>query len=383
MIDFIKAIVNRHGGRIAGSPEERAAQKDVQDILAQFCDKVEWHDFEAKLKSKFQSLKLFCFTYLLALIVFYFNPLFGLILAGINGLIFLFYFVRYGKILNFLYKSYSSCNVVGTIEPLEEATSTIMVAGHIDSVYEFQWWYKLKNLGGYLTTLSGLLLTIQGLLLVLDYFVVRSGHPSVIWYICCALSPVLITMYAMHGKVKVDGALDNLTGVAMAIEMGKVFRGDNKLKHTRLRCMSFGSEETGLKGALAYVKDHKQELIDQNTTLINVDTITRKRNLTIVKGEINPGVFYPKDLVEKMESAFKNRDVDYKKINLPIGATDAAAFAFDKIPAVSIVGLETSRFDPTYHTREDKLENLDTEGINALRDILIDFIEEWDLNNVE
>lgn len=37
-------------------------------------------------------------------------------------------------------------------------------------------------------------------------------------------TPILIVYFDMHGDIVVDGALDNLTGVAMAVEMAKVFR---------------------------------------------------------------------------------------------------------------------------------------------------------------
>jgi acetylornithine deacetylase/succinyl-diaminopimelate desuccinylase-like protein len=383
MIEFISSIIAQFGGRVAGSQEERNAQLYFKSLLEPFCDSVEFHEFQAAISSKFHSLKAFCLVFVLALVVFQFNVLLATLLALFNSSLFILHFILSFEILDFLYKKKKSCNVIGTIEPEQEATSTLLIAGHMDSVYEFQWWYKLEKTGALLTGISGFLIAIQGIvfLIAAAFFLGFGRLPfvfQIIWGIQLLFTPALITFYAMHGKIKVDGAMDNLTGVALAYEMGKHFSSNHKLQHTRLKIISFGSEECGLRGSKNYVKDHIEELQSQKTHVINVDSIKNKALLTILEEELMARVIYDENMTATMEQAFQNCGVPFHKIKLAIGATDGAAFAAQEIPATSIIGMSTKEFEPTYHTRLDTIENVDPEGIETMKTILIRLIEDWD-----
>ena len=68
----------------------------------------------------------------------------------------------------------------------------------------------------------------------------------------------------MHGDNPVHGACDNLSGVSIAFDMLKHFadpneKGKSTLKNTRIKFVSFGSEETGLTGSTQYVKEKAEE----------------------------------------------------------------------------------------------------------------------------
>ncbi len=385
MIPFIKSVIEQFGGRIAGSQEEHDAQLFVQEEFAKYCDKVDWHEFEAAITGKFSSLKIFCITYLISNLLYGHNVVLGSILALINTILFIGYFVNGQNWLDFLFKKKKSWNVTGSIEPIENVQSTIIVAGHIDSVWEFQWWYKLKSIGGLLTTLAGILIVLQGLIFTVSLILSSFDHtlPKVFYVIKTVfliLTPVLITFFFIHGKHKVDGAIDNLTGVAMALEMAKNF-SKNKLKYTRLKVVSFGSEETGLRGSHEYVKEHLELLKQENALLLNIDTIKNLEDLTIVDRETNMLVKYPEDVIHRMEEAFSQNKVKPTRTALPIGATDGASFDRAGLPAISIIALTTKKFDPSYHTRLDTIEYLDPRGINKLKEILITFIENWDRAN--
>ena len=383
MISFIESVISQFGGRIAGSKEERDAQEFAKQTLASYCDEVEWHEFQAYLTSKFHALKGFCIVFVIGLILFKINVFVATIVALANSVLFFGHFVSYKGWLDYLYKKKGSVNVIGKIEPKGEVKSTLIISGHMDSVWEFQWWYKLGHIGGLLTTFSGALIALQGFIyLVASIFYLVNGSLPIafvwIWLAQIILTPILVTFYSMHGSKKVDGAIDNLSGVAIAVEMAKVFGGENRLNNTRLKLISFGSEETGLMGSLEYVKDHVAELKQENAAVINVDTIRNKELLSIVTAEVLPMIKYPREMVEKMEVAFEKANTKYKKVRLPIGATDGASFSNQNIPAVSIVGLTVDKFDPNYHTRRDCLENLEPEGIEALRQVIIEFIKDWD-----
>jgi len=376
MVDFIKDIISRFGGRYFGSQQEKDAQIYTASILKKYCDKVDVEEFQSPLEAHFQSLKIFCIVYIIVLIFFQIDVRIAAGLGLINSVLFLGHFVTYRHWLDFLYTKVPSWNVIGDIEPTETATSTIIVAGHIDSVKEFKWWYKLKHKGAVLSVIAGILITFLGIYAFIHLFITATWF-SYIWWLFLILTPTLIVFYDMHGEEVVHGALDNLTGVALAVEMAKIF-SEKKLKNTRLRLISFGSEEAALRGSTAYVQQYKQQLLQEKALLFNLDTIKDKEHLTIVSSEINTFVSYKKENVLMVENAFKATNTAYKKLPLGVGATDASAFHINGVPAVCVIGMQSEQLDPCYHTRLDCVENLNEDALEAMKLVLVNFIETWD-----
>ena len=385
MIQFITDIVKTFGGRPGGSDQEKAAQEFAAKTMESFCDTVKVEEFKSPLSAHFESLKIVSILYWLSLWILstYYEQriLLALGVSALGAIIFIGHFLTYRHVLDFLFPKETSWNVEGKIEPTGEVKSTLIVAGHMDSVYEFQWWYHFKTFGVALNTISGfayvLLPVYLAALWLYTYIAPPEGAIMYPYYFFIAISPALLSMFFMHGEDPVDGAIDNLTGVAIAVEMGKVFSKE-KLQHTRIKVVSFGSEEPALRGSFAYSKMHLDELKKENAVLINVDTIKEKSQLTIVDKEWNTLVKYPLDIVQKMEKAFKQADIPYKKKPLPIGASDGSAFMINGIPAICIIGMDSSHYDPSYHTRLDNLEHLNPDGLEALKIALVQFIKNWD-----
>ena len=207
----------------------------------------------------------------------------------------------------------------------------------------------------------------------------NSGWALVSWFILVVLSPSAVTLFDMHGKKLVDGAIDNLSGIAIASGVGRYFsKEDNRLDHIELRVLSFGSEEMGLKGSQAYAKKILSESKEKPVTVLNVDTIRSPGHFNIIKEEHNPFTFYDKELIAELERAFKKENVAYKVSSIGIGATDGTSFHRKGIPVLSMIGIDTKKPDPTYHTRLDTVENLDPEGLEQLKKVLCRFILDRD-----
>lgn len=379
MLTYIQDIITRFGGRYAGSEQEREAQYYTADILKQYCDNVTVEEFKSPLGAHFQSLKGFCLVYVLVLILFKVDIRVAAGLGLLNSILFLGHFVTYRHWLDFLFPKSSSWNVIGDIEPQQQATSTLIVAGHIDSVKEFKWWYKLKQTGAVLSVLAGFQISLLGIYALLAVFITSSWF-STIWWVFALSTPILIVFYDMHGENVVDGASDNLTGVAMAVEMAKVF-STNRLQHTRLRLISFGAEEPALRGSYEYGKKHKQQLLKENAFLFNVDTIKDIEHLTVASSELNTLAFFDKKHIALVEDAFKATNTAYKKLPLGVGASDASAFYILGLPCVSIIGMASESLDPAYHTRLDTIDCINPEAMEAMKKVLIHFIETWDKKN--
>lgn len=376
MITFIQDVIGKFGGRYFGSEQEKQAQLYTKEVLAQYCHTTELMPFDSALEAHFQSLKLFCAVFVLCLGLYWLSPAIAAVVALVNLVLFVGHFVTYRHWLDFLWPQKTSYNVIGTIEPLQEVRSTLIIAGHIDSVKEFKWWYRLKHTGAVLSVLAGILFPLLAIFLVVTVLV--PGEWSRIgWWIFVGLSPILIVYFDMHGMEVVHGANDNLTGVAMAVEMAKVFSGD-RLQYTRIRCISFGSEEAGLRGAFAYGKTYMQQLLDEKALLVNVDTIKDLEHLAIGTRETNTLATFDPSLIAQMERSFNAEGVAVKKLPIDVGASDASAFRILGLPALSIIGMRTDTLDHTYHTRHDNLEYLDGTAMEAMKRVLVHFVKEWD-----
>jgi hypothetical protein len=373
---FVRDIIQRFGGRYFGSPEEKNAQEYVKEVLAGFCDKTELTEFKSALESHFQSLKIFTVVYflILVLIKFGYNE-YAFILGVFNIVGFVSNFLTYRHWLDFLFPKVSSWNVTGDVEPLEEVKSTIIFSGHIDSVKEFKWWYKLKTLGIALTIISGFQFVLIGIYSGVVLFYPEFFLNNAFWWGFLITSPTLVAMFDMHGKDVVQGANDNLTGVAMSVEMAKYF-SENRLKNTRVRAISFGSEEAGLRGAFAYAKENRDQLLKENALVVNMDSIKDVEHLTIITAEVNTLCLLRKDLVIQIEKSFKAKNVGVKKLPLGVGATDASALHMAGIPVISLIGLSSETLDETYHTRLDNVDNLNGDAMELLKNVLVHFVEE-------
>ncbi len=51
------------------------------------------------------------------------------------------------------------------------------------------------------------------------------------------------------------------------------------------------------------------------------------------------------------------------------------------LPALSLIGMMSDKLDPCYHTRLDNVEHLDGAAMEAMKKVLIHFIENLDQQN--
>ncbi len=381
MKKLIEEIIDRFGGRAAGSDAETRAQEYINTVFAAFCDTTEIQQFEIRPKAKFGSLKYFVGFALLALALYWVSPFFAFIIGLLNSILYLGHFVTYQNWLDGLFRKATSRNVIGTIEPKEKVHSTIIISGHMDSAMEFKWWWKLKNPGVILTVVAGFIIAlIIPAFLTVGFFSATAEHGGylgawlpTIWIIILLISPTTITLADIHGDKPVPGAQDNLSGITIATAVGRHF-ATARLKRTRIKVISFGSEEIGLRGSEAYAKTYAAHLKQANTVCLNLDGVKDAEHLTIVTKEPMVLTKYSPALIIEMESAFKAVNTKYKKIALPIGATDGASLQRNGIPALTILGQRTDKVDPTYHTRLDVPQFVEEKALEDVATVLKQFI---------
>jgi acetylornithine deacetylase/succinyl-diaminopimelate desuccinylase-like protein len=376
---FIEDIIQKVGPRKAGSESEANAQRLLYEYLSGFCDTVEREEFECALGAKFGSLKIFCVLYAVSVCVSIFSYEAALVLGLLNAVLFFLHFNSYRHILDFLYPKKKSSNVIGTIEPAGEVKHTVIISGHIDSTPEFIWWYYLKNCGVRIMIVCGMTFVLSPF--VWMTLMILHQNTDVMWLrgvygFLFAVIPLSVVFFKIHGEIVVDGAQDNLSGISVAVYTGKALKelNGNRLRHTRVKIISFGSEETGLRGSHAYVQRHLNELQQEDTILLNLDGILLKDELHILTAEPSCWVKHSVSESERLAQAFEECGVPYKCGALPVGATDASSFSRAGLKAVSVVGLALNGLHPTYHTRLDTVDKIDQDVLEKMKAVSVSYI---------
>jgi acetylornithine deacetylase/succinyl-diaminopimelate desuccinylase-like protein len=379
---FVGHFIDTFGPRRAGSEAETRAQHYLGDELRSFCDHVAVEPFDAALRAKFRSLRLFTLGFVLALLLPYWSPTVALVVALLNAVGFLFHFVLFHAVLDGLFRQRRSHNVIGTIEPKGQAETTLLFAGHMDSTPEFIWWYWLKGWGARMMVFAGfswLLLPLFYAMALVAGFTVWMSIP---WLVFVALSPLSLAFFFIHGNRVVPGAQDNLSGVAVAFEVARRLANGDRLERTRIRVVSFGAEECGLKGSGAYARRYREQLKAENTHVVNLDGIMEIDHMFVIQRELMAMQTHHAPLVDKLLESFERAGLPPKRGTIPIGGTDASSFSARGIPAASIVGMPMGKLHPTYHTRLDTLDCLDPVTMDRMSTVLVDFARTWDRSSV-
>ncbi|MCW5907433.1 MAG: M28 family peptidase [Chitinophagales bacterium] len=383
MIGLISEIIERHGPRPAGSEAEKNAQRFMEEKCKEFTTDVRYLEFEEYLDARFGKLKYYVALYFASLVFYWVSIEIALVLSAVNVLFLILDLMMYRDVLTkFPGKKQTSANVEATLEPQGEVKQTIILSGHMDSTREYTWWYKLGEWGIKLTVLAGVLMGLQ-LAFNIAAFVLDFSYSNYLWWAFLIFSPVLIVYWDMHADDAVPGAQDNLSGISIAYHIFKNFahpaqRGKSTLLHTRLRFLSFGSEERGLCGSRNYAKTNKQRLKKENAYLINIDGVRLVKEIAVVEHELMNGTKHHPELITGLKKSFKSLSIPLKSAMVPIGGTDAVSFARVGIPTVTIIGMSAKEYDFTYHTRHDVVENIEPESLEYVKAGVMAYIESAD-----
>lgn len=169
----------------------------------------------------------------------------------------------------------------------------------------------------------------------------------------------------------VPGAVDNLSGSALAVAVGRVLRRHPELvpPGVEVRLVSFACEEAGVRGSTRYVRAHLEELKRSGAVCVNFDSIADPE-VQIFKTDCNGVVRHSPRVVEALQRAAEAAGVPHRVARFPFGGggSDALAFSRAGVEAACLYSMRVpSQMVEFYHQRFDTPDKLSREGTrNAL-----------------
>jgi len=372
-LDFIEKVVTTTGPRLPTSIEESIGAEIIADELTKITgnkSKIEY--FDCHPLASIASIPVLGYLLMFLVVPFYILiPVVALVLISAFLLFTTVQIFNYWDWFNFIFPKGRSQNVYNIIEPESKKVDfTVIISGHVDS----SWFWKpiAKDpkrawLGTIYGLISGIALLLLSLLRVLDgYRVITLTGPWKILVIILLIPGfyLLSQLITWNRKNASPGAIDNLSGVSIALWFAKYFKRnpEKKPKNCRIILAAFGCEEAGLKGSKAFVELHKKDLLKGNVWCLNIDGIGDPYKFHIIERERMLGTKFDKNFCKMADEAMHEEKIHHSSINMSLGGTDASSFAKAGIKAISLTTYDTDIVD-TYHTYLDTTDKIDKNAL--------------------
>lgn len=178
------------------------------------------------------------------------------------------------------------------------------------------------------------------------------------------------------------GAMDNATGCALSFAVTKYFHDhpEKMPKNCRIIDFNCGSEEAGLRGSIAFTREHKGEPILENTWNINIDSVADKDFFEVVIKDDWQFCRFDTDLKKMFKDTFNELGIVSKTngcIHNPVGGCDSTPMTKAGMKSVTFAAQ-----DPTltyyYHTWHDVPERFELETVGDGFDVILGVIDKID-----
>ena len=178
------------------------------------------------------------------------------------------------------------------------------------------------------------------------------------------------------------GAMDYATGCALSFAVTKYFHDhpEKMPKNCRIIDFNCGSEEAGLRGSIAFTREHKGEPILENTWNINIDSVADKDFFEVVIKDDWQFCRFDTDLEKMFKDTFNELGIVSKTngcIHNPVGGCDSTPMTKAGMKSVTFAAQ-----DPTltyyYHTWHDVPERFELETVGDGFDVILGVIDKID-----
>jgi aminopeptidase YwaD len=382
--------VNTYRARITGSGQCLQAGHRIAETLKKYCDQVVEEPFILHPGSLWNIGRIMAVSFLLSAIMLFAggNFIFVSFTICLVGLTYgMVHYIFYGDLFDRCFAKAVGCNVSGIIEPQEVARRQIFIIAHHDSSYVFSFllrFQKLASIRLILAILSYLFLTTLSIIFTFNQLL----SPGSIKLTGLTLIFVAIglfftlPLYFLITRIPSPGAGDNLSASVIAIKVAEYFHSRKlikpPLKHTRLVFLSTDGEEVGQRGAIAYAAKHRKELLEIPTLILNIDSVYRKEDLSLLTRDRNGTMALSHEMVLELKNIGRDLGFDIKELALPFGGggTDAAAFAKIGVNSTTLIGISASfiNSDIVYHTPNDTVDHIQPAAVEAAFNLAVNYI---------
>lgn len=390
--DFTKRIIDKFGPRLPGSVEEGLAANEMQQIFTEELGvETKCEKFLVAPRASIGAIPIMGGLGLFALIAYYMSPLVAGIMCALTLVFAIFQVFTYSGVFDFLFKQEPSTNVYSVVEAKNgKPDYTIVMSGHIDS--SWCWQHSATNpKTAILKTASGIVCMLGLLAMSIVNFVFRdsygigiaSGYDvNNVVEMVFTFVPLLfifpfffLMKYLSWDKRKAaPGAMDNLSGVGLALYMGKRIKEEGLVPdNCRVIVAGLGSEEAGLKGAFEFVKQHDKDGLLVYPYVLNLDSFRDYDNFNAVKGDTWLFSHFDKDLIKITVESIEEAGLKSHIISNPVGGCDSTPFYRKGYKTVTF-NAQNPVLTDYYHTLRDTYESLNMDTLEKSCEVMDNMI---------
>ena len=408
MHDFVLKVVNEAGPRMPCSPQEAKAAQIIKQEFEKTCDDVQIEPFTCHPKAFLGWIKVDVIMVSISLILYLIMQVFTdhlwlLVLAIISfNLAFLPIlvvrqeFFNYKEFIDPLFRKKSSQNVIGSFKPKGELKNILIFSSHMDTALEFTlmklmgWFFIPIAFIGIFTMLIWLVLSLVNLVFILlGMLALKSLFFVLVICILIIGGPCLITLFFFvplgdKGNV-VPGAVDNMSSCSIVQALARYLKDNRDIipDNTEVRLISFGSEESGLRGSYRYAAAHLDELKKYDANVVNMDGTETPDMIRIVEFEPTTKTWHSEEVVQKLIVAARDVGIDAKRagagkfekaVGKLSGGSDAAAFSKAGIKAAFINSADWKNRSSYYHQSTDTPDKIKKGTLTNTLKICISYI---------
>ena len=185
-----------------------------------------------------------------------------------------------------------------------------------------------------------------------------------------------------HEEVASPGAMDNATGIALSYTVTKYFRDhpEKMPKNCRIIDFNCGSEEAGLRGSIAFTREHKGEAILENAWNINIDSVADEDYFEVIKADSWQFTKFDKDLQKMFLDTFNELGIESKTggcIANPVGGCDSTPMTRAGIKSVTFAA-QNPILTYYYHTFRDTPDRFTPETVGKGFEVILGVIDKID-----
>jgi hypothetical protein len=291
------------------------------------------------------------------------QPWVGFALTTVSTLCaWLFFDLRYSPAIE-LPPRVKAGNVIGVFPASSEARKRLILMAHFDSA-PASLLYRPEMVKGFVRSLR-ISIGLTLLAVIVALLVALGIAPLILVIVRWALIVYFVGQIVL-GSLEyfrlgfVNGASDNATGVAAAVEIAARVRQNLPGDWEMQVVLTSAEENNGMVGARTYYRTNRARLGD-DSYILNIDTVGMGALKIITATGTLTNITYDNALVEAAKAAAQAdpRFADVETAEWRTGDFDTAPFARGGVPCLTLGALDAQGGMPNIHRPEDTITNVD------------------------